>query len=263
MDSKYLLNINENNILNLVAGDNYIIVNRTLIKNLGLKEAVILGELASEFNYYKKNNLLDENGYFYSTIENIEENTGLSRSQQKTVLDKLKELEIIDVIVKGIPAKRYVKINAFRLISQYAEKLQTSLLKTDKLECQKLTTKNNNKSNKENNITIDMIYEYLEENGFVLAPIHYEVINEWDPNELTMYAIKKAVLNNKFNINYIDKILYSYKKDNITTVQQAIEKEEEFNNKRELYYKKKYEVKESRYEREKRILAEMCRDEEE
>lgn len=160
MYSKYLLNINENNIINLVAGDNYIIVNRTLIKNLGLKEAVILGELASEFNYYKKNNSLDENGYFYSTIENIEENTGLSRSQQKTVLDKLKELEIIDVIVKGIPAKRYIKIDVFRLISQYAEKLQTSLLKTDKLECQKLTSNNNNKNNKNKEIHKESYGEY-------------------------------------------------------------------------------------------------------
>jgi DNA replication protein DnaD len=61
-------------------------------------------------------------------------------------------------------------------------------------------------------------------------------------------------LNNKFNINYIDKIIYSYKKNNIKTVQQAIDQEEEFNKKRDLYYQKKYEVKESRYERERRLL---------
>ena len=75
-----------------------------------------------------------------------------------------------------------------------------------------------------------------------------------------LHAIKKAVLNNKFNISYIDKILTSFKKKNIKTVQQAIEDDENFENKRDLYYKKKYEVKESRYEREKRLLEEMCKD---
>ena len=111
-----------------------------------------------------------------------------------------------------------------------------------------------------NNITIDTIYDYLEKNGFMLTPIQLEVVREWEDNELTRYAIKKAVLNNKFNINYIDKIIYSYKKDNITTVQQAIEQEEEFNKRRDLYYQKKYEVKESRYEQTQRKIEEWLKE---
>lgn len=118
----------------------------------------------------------------------------------------------------------------------------------------------NIEDNKEYNTTTDTIYDFLQENGFILTPIQCEVVDTWEDNELTRHAIKQAVLNNKFNINYIDKILYSYQKDNIKTIQQAIEKEEEFNKQRDLYYQKKYEVKESRYEREKRILEEMCRD---
>lgn len=122
---------------------------------------------------------------------------------------------------------------------------------------------NNNKVlNNKNITTTDTIYDLLQENGFVLTPIQYEVVSNWDDNELTRYAIKKAVINNKFNINYIDKIIYSYQKENITTVQQAIQSDEEFNLKRERYYKNKYEHKESRYEREKRILEEWGKDEE-
>ena len=112
----------------------------------------------------------------------------------------------------------------------------------------------NNKELNNKYTTTDTIYDFLEQNGFNLAPLHYEVIAEWDDNELTRHAIKQAVLNNKFNINYIDKILYSYKKNNITTVQEAIEREEDFNKQRDNYYKKKYEVKETRYERERRLL---------
>ena len=86
----------------------------------------------------------------------------------------------------------------------------------------------NNKELNNKNITV---VEILENNGFNLTPIQYDVVKEWDDNDLTRYAIKQAVLNNKFNIKYIDKIIYSYKKENIKTVQQAKEREEQFKNK--------------------------------
>lgn len=120
---------------------------------------------------------------------------------------------------------------------------------------------NNKELNNKTNTTTNTIYDYLEENGFMLTPIQYEVVSQWEDNELTRYAIKKAVLNNKFNINYIDKILNSYEKQNIKTLQQAIENDEEFNTKRENYYKNKYEVKERKSERQKRI-EEWLKDEE-
>ncbi len=104
------------------------------------------------------------------------------------------------------------------------------------------------------NTTTNSIYDLLQENGFNLTPLQYDVVSKWKDNELTRHAIKKAVLNNKFNINYIDKILYSYEVNNITTVEQAIEDDENFNKQRDFYYKKKYEVKETRQEKERRLL---------
>lgn len=117
----------------------------------------------------------------------------------------------------------------------------------------------NNLNNKELNnkyTTTNTIFDLLQENGFNLTPIQYDLVSQWEDNDLTRYAIKKAVLNNKFNVSYIDKILYSYKKNNITTVEQAIQDDENFENKRDFYFKKKYEVKESRREREERIMKE-------
>jgi DnaD/phage-associated family protein len=67
----------------------------------------------------------------------------------------------------------------------------------------------------------DTIFDYLQKNGFILTPIHYEIIREWEDNELTRYAIQIAVLNNVYKISYIDKILYNFKVNNITTVEQA------------------------------------------
>ena len=139
-------------IISLLANDNYIVVNKDLIKLYGINTSLLLGELASEYNYYNKNQLLDENGYFYSTIENIEENTGLSRHQQKKSLEELKELGIIEIKVKGLPAKRYIKLNIEILTNKFVKNLQTGVLKNDKLECKKVTTNNNNINN--NNLTI-------------------------------------------------------------------------------------------------------------
>lgn len=114
----------------------------------------------------------------------------------------------------------------------------------------------NNKLLNNKYTTTNTIFDLLQENGFNLTPLQIEVVSQWDDNELTRYAIKKAVLNNKFNVSYIDKILYSYKKNNITTVEQAIEDDENFENKRTEFYQNKYKPKETRYEREQRIMKE-------
>ena len=244
-------------IIDFLANDNYIIVNKDLIRKIGLNEAVLIGELASEYkSWRKKEKLVDD--MFYSTIDNIEENTGLNEYHQRKIINNLIKLDLIECKVKGMPATRYIKLkqeNIAKMLNlQFFNNLRYSSLKFKELVPENLKGNNNKNNNKNNNIIIDTIYDYLEQNGFVLTPIQYEVVSQWEDNELTRHAIKQAVLNNKFNINYIDKIIYSYKKNNIKSVQQAIEQEEEFNKKRDLYYQKKYEVKESRYERERRLL---------
>lgn len=102
-------------ILNLIASNNFIVVNKTIIKALGLDEAVILGELASEYMYWKNQGRLID-GYFFSTIENIEENTTLTAHKQREALKHLQEIEIVDVQRKGLPAKRYIRIDEKRLM---------------------------------------------------------------------------------------------------------------------------------------------------
>lgn len=86
---------------------------------------------------------------------------------------------------------------------------------------QNINILNNNKLNIKDDIEEDTIFDYLQKNGFILTPIHCEIIREWEDNELTRYAIQIAVLNNVYKISYIDKILYNFKVNNITTVEQA------------------------------------------
>lgn len=92
------------NILSILASDNYIVINRDLLKKYGINVTMMLCELASEYNYFDKNGKL-EDGMFYSTIDNISERTGLSKYQQAEALKVLDEDGIVKSVIKGMPAK--------------------------------------------------------------------------------------------------------------------------------------------------------------
>lgn len=78
------------------------------------------------------------------------------------------------------------------------------------------------------------IFDFIEKSfGRTLNFIEYEEISSWEDNELTRYAIKQAILNSKYNIKYISRILESYRLNNIKTVQEAQQEEEEFKKKKE------------------------------
>lgn len=156
-------------ILSLIASNNFIAVNKGLIKAFGLHGAVLLGELAGRAASFES-----EDGFFYATIESIQENTSLSRYQQDLELAKLEKVGAIESKVAGMPARRYFRINEERILqalgkeadpsdavcgkpaNKFAENQQTSLRETDKLVCEKpanyaraysINNKNKNKNN--------------------------------------------------------------------------------------------------------------------
>ena len=70
----------------------------------------------------------------------------------------------------------------------------------------------------------DTIYDFLQkELGRTLSSTEIEKIKEWEDNELTRYAIKVAILNGAYTINYIDAIIYNWQKLGIKSVSQAQE----------------------------------------
>lgn len=99
----------------MLATRNYIIVNKPLAKLLGINASIMLGELCSEYEYWKNQGKLEEGEYFFSTTSNIEENTTLTRKLQDTAIKKLKEIDLIDTKLMGLPAKRYFRINQEKL----------------------------------------------------------------------------------------------------------------------------------------------------
>nr|DAY29647.1 MAG TPA: replication initiator protein [Caudoviricetes sp.] len=175
-------------ILNLISNNNFITLNKDLIKAIGLEEAILLGELASEYDYWKKQELL-ENGYFYSTIENIEEHTTLSEYKQRKALNSLKNQGLIDIKIKGLPAKRFIKINEEQVLKKLKintlKNLRTSSEKIKELVPEKL------KGNKNiNNKNIEK--EYIDNN---ISSNDSLAIASTTPTEN-----KKEVFNNFLNI---------------------------------------------------------------
>ncbi len=100
-------------VWDLIAQDNFCVFNKCLARALkSLNAAVLLGELASEYRYFKSRNMLDEEGMFFSTVENIEENICLNDYEQRKAFQVLREYNLVETKQKGLPAKRYIRLNS-------------------------------------------------------------------------------------------------------------------------------------------------------
>lgn len=141
-------------VIDILSNGNYIVVNKKIASELGLFEAILLGELASEHKYWESRGELIDN-FFYSTIENIKENTTLSERQQRTALNALKSKGIVTVEIRGIPAKRFMRINEDKvlpyLLNNVLQNAETSYCKTQELDTAKRQGNNNNLNNNKNN----------------------------------------------------------------------------------------------------------------
>ena len=85
---------------------------RPFIRKFNLNTAVMLSEIYSEYTYWKDHDGLQPGGWFFSTVENMYCNTGLSKHQQLVACKELVEYGIIKIKYHGMPKKRYFKFNA-------------------------------------------------------------------------------------------------------------------------------------------------------
>ena len=98
----------------LLSSTAFIVLNKSLAKQIGLKEAVLLADLISKEEYFIANGMTD--GWFFNTEANIEQDTTLTPYQQRKCLRKLKKNNLVQIKRKGIPAKQYFKINEEQVI---------------------------------------------------------------------------------------------------------------------------------------------------
>ena len=132
-------------IIGTIGSEGRIYISRPLTKALGFNAAVLFQALLLKQAYYEKQGMLDPEGYFYSTIEDMESSTSLSRHQQNKAVKTLVQEGLIDFYTGGVHYRRHFRIpdNAKELLmdifDEYDENLQSTLQEIDKVPCEKLT----------------------------------------------------------------------------------------------------------------------------
>ena len=157
----------------LLSSTAFLIVNKELAKQVGLKAAVLLADLISKEEYFISKGMTD--GWFFNTAKNIESDTSLTSHQQRKAIKNLKDLGIIETKVVGIPAKQHFKIIENKLLSYFntscEESVKQVVKKTQTINKNKeIRIINNTISNRKNDFVFEVLtFNYDESilNGFI------------------------------------------------------------------------------------------------
>lgn len=171
----------------LLMSSNYYVLNKQIIKTLGIESTFLLTALIEA-----SDGLAGENGWFYKTAPSLEEETGLSKHKQSNIIDELIRLEILEQENKGMPMKRFFRINFKKIEELVFKSKELKNLKPSSEEIERQGVKNFNcKESKD----LTACSEKIEHNK------EY-IINNLDNNNLI-----NNNLNKELNINIHKSIL--------------------------------------------------------
>ena len=178
----------------LLMSSNYYTLNKQIVKELGIESAFLLTILIEA-----SDGLADNEGWFYQTIEKIGELTGLGRHKQDKIIKELIDLKILEQKNKGVPCKRYFKVNYEMIENLVFQNQQSSLSENGKLDCPKKT-----------NYSVENSQTSLSENGnnkeYIINNLNKE-LNHKEHNKSCddcsddLKAIKKWFKENKIDFS--------------------------------------------------------------
>ena len=178
----------------LLMSSNYYTLNKQIVKELGIESAFLLTILIEA-----SDGLADNEGWFYQTIEKIGELTGLGRHKQDKIIKELIDLKILEQKNKGVPCKRYFKVNYQMIENLVFQNQQSSLSENSKLDCPKKT-----------NYSVENSQTSLSENGnnkeYIINNLNKE-LNHKEHNKSCddcsddLKAIKKWFKENKIDFS--------------------------------------------------------------
>lgn len=171
-------------------------------------------------------------GSFVTSLSTLSEELS-SKEQTFTVQNvrtSLKHLTLTgELTSKSYSKYRIITVNKYNEYQVANIVPNKQLTNSQQATNKQLTTIEEKKEKKEIYNTYNNIYAYTEKQfGRVLSATEKEEITKWPDTELTMYAIKEAMLYGKSNVKYISKIIEAYGRENIQTVQQAQQREREY-----------------------------------
>ena len=196
---------NEELCLSVLEKDSYISFNRKIAQVLDINSAIFLAHILQKYTFFKRDNLLIDDVYFYRIKEKIEESTTLSPKQQTLCIDKLKESGIIDTKRMGVPCKTYFGIH-FDVISKI---LKTPLPEGNFKTLPKGNSKNDERAtitnNNTNNVLVNTSLEAFEKSSSAnndskskkttpnINKDHIEIIKYWNSiNTVSKHNLEKS-----------------------------------------------------------------------
>jgi hypothetical protein len=112
-----------NKYANLLTSDAFIPLNKFLLhKFKDLHTVAFLGYLIDKYKYFSKNNMItiiDNKEYFFNVHNDIEGSLYLTAHQQRNCMKILKEFNLVETKLKGIPAKTFYCINFDNIIDLF------------------------------------------------------------------------------------------------------------------------------------------------
>ena len=90
----------------LLISSSYFVLNKQIVKAIGIESGFLLTTLIEA-----SDGLANDDGWFYKTAPSLEEETGLSNHKQSKIIEELTKLGILEQENKGMPMKRYFRIN--------------------------------------------------------------------------------------------------------------------------------------------------------
>lgn len=150
--------MSRNSVKQLLMTSNFYVLNKQLVKKLGIETAFFLTALVEADEM-----LADEDGWFYQKSETLQELTGLSNFKQTSLINQLIKLGVLQQKNKGVPCRRHFKISFEeienllfeKLENQFSKNLKTSFEEIENLDCEKFEnkiSKNSKTIYKKNNI---------------------------------------------------------------------------------------------------------------
>lgn len=174
----------------LLSNEGYIMYNKKLAGLLGVHEAILIGELCAKYQYWlDKGALIETDGWFYITRDEIEKDTGLTAKQQRSALQHLKGEQLIDCCRMGVPAKMYYYLNVENLHDLMLQKGTSVQAKRSQLDDPKgndinMYSKKDNKKEKEDilveaDASAQQAAITLTLNDKSEYPIYQQQVEEW------------------------------------------------------------------------------------
>ncbi len=219
-------------------------------KDMSLRAKVVYALIFDRRSLSLENNWYDKNGdvYMYFTNQQMMEKLNCS---EKTIISSKKELEkygLIKEVRQGVNRPNRLYINGtVKITGQELENLQYGPVKITGQELENLQPINTNniKTNITNinddddrpqkleNIQSGTIAQTLRSRGFKLDQIQFQQLFDYIALdgmniELVQLAISKSADNEARNFRYLKSILDNWKKNGVTTVEEAEQADEKY-----------------------------------